>query len=363
MAKHESRDQPLYDLDTVGPVTVEQGVENSGFFVRSSPDAARSKGGRVIGQGINRTESWDKVHRAGNGAALLFGESPGFTVDGLYAEFTWDGIRPVDNTRDFMVRGCWLNNIRDDSIENDRVYDGSIEHNLFEDVHTIMSARPGSSAGPAGGHVLSFVGNIVKMGKHLEDRAKRTYQWSPSPNYSCGQFFKVSGDGNADVVMRGNVICADVVPNASRSVLRLIPSGWRMSADSGNNIFVWLGGSNIPGLDYEEIDGVMVPVDLLIPQGLFSVTDDPAVYEQARSKWISEVWNGETTQPVEPPAPAILDVLQVEIDKLSKDAGAQAAVANAIADLAVALQMRIGDTQATLEAMSDAIDEDRANDR
>ncbi|MEM7021447.1 MAG: hypothetical protein AAF637_02540, partial [Pseudomonadota bacterium] len=352
---------PEYDLNTFGDVAVEQGKENSGFFIRSSPDGARAVGGRVIGQGGNRTGSWRDVYDEGNGAGLLFENSPSFTVARFYCEYPWDGIRPTNNVQDWTITECWLNNIRDDAVENDHVYNGVIKNTFFDEVHTIKSARPGSQySGPNPYHTLEFVGNVVKMGRHFEDRDKRTYTWSPTPNYSCGQFFKVYGDGNADVVMRDNIICTDVVPNAARSRLRLIPTGWRMSADSGNNIFVWLGGSDIPGLEYEEIDGVLVPVDLHIPQGLFSVTDDPGVYAQARSKWISEVWNGELPAPVEPPKRDILDFLQIEIDELSKVAGEQSTEAKVLADRATALRQRSDETQGRLDALSDMIDEELA---
>jgi hypothetical protein len=288
----------LYDARE-SSVRVEQGTcLNTAYRVTSSPDGALWLGGRVSGQGKNRTSSWTKVHTAGNGAALIFEKSENFTVRGLRASWTWDGIRPASKTQNWTVEGNWLDNVRDDAAaENDHCYDGRVLNNLIEDVHTSYSARPGkgdneedTSVGVSCKYTLEFAGNLVSLGRHLEDRDKRLkYPWAN--RMGSGQLFKVSGEGaGTKVLLRDNVFKLVVASNTAKSRLRMLPNDWEILPGSGDNVLVWLGGDSIPGLTYEAIDGCAVPKEFQVNRAIFTVTCDPQVWEAARVRWIAEVW-------------------------------------------------------------------------
>jgi hypothetical protein len=285
-------------------VRLEQGTcLNTGYRVMSSPDGALWLGGQVIGQGKNRTGSWNKVHMAGNGAGLIFENSQNFTVKGLRASWTWDGIRPADKTQNWTVEGNWLDNVRDDAAaENDHCYDGRVVNNLIEDVHTSYSARPGrgddkkdTSVGVSCNYTLEFAGNLVSLGRHREDREKRLkYPWAN--RMGSGQLFKVSGEGaGTKVLLKDNVFKLVVAPNAAKRRLRMLANDWEILPGSGNNVLVWLGGDNIPGLTYEAIDGCAVPKEFQVNRAMFTVTCDPQVWEAAKERWIAEVWRGAAT--------------------------------------------------------------------
>lgn len=291
-------------------VRLEQGTcLNTGYRVMSSPEGALWLGGQVIGQGKNRTGSWNEVHVAGNGAGLIFENSRNFTVRGLRASWTWDGIRPANKTENWTVEGNWLDNIRDDAAaENDHCYDGRILNNLIEDAHTSYSARPGrgadetdTSVGVKCDYTLEFAGNLVSLGRHLEDRDKRLkYPWAN--RMGSGQLFKVVGRGaGTKVLLKDNIFKLVVAPNTARSRLRLLADGWEILPGSGNNVLVWLGGDSIPGLTYEAIDGCAVPKEFQVDRAIFTVTCDRRVWEAARERWLAEVWQGAATG--ENPAP------------------------------------------------------------
>jgi hypothetical protein len=294
------RGAKVYDAHQ-SSVRVEQGTcLNTGYRVMNSPDGALWLGGQVIGRGKNRSGSWNEVHTAGNGAALIFENSQNFTVKGLRASWTWDGIRPADQTQNWTVEGNWLDNVRDDAAaENDHCYDGRVLNNLIEDVHTSYSARPGrgdaekdTSVGVNCDYTLEFAGNLVSLGQHLEDREKRLkYPWAN--RMGSGQLFKVAGEGaGTKVLLKDNIFKLVVVPNTAKRRLRLLANDWEILPGSGNNVLVWLGGDRIPGLTYEVIDGCAVPKEFQVDRALFTVTCDRQVWEVARERWIAEVWQG-----------------------------------------------------------------------
>ncbi len=291
----EVRDAEHYDA-TRATAYVEQGVNNYAFLVRSSPPKAIWMGGRVYGRGVNQTGGWSSTYAIGNGAGLIVHESPGFTVEGFYSEWSWDGIRPARNTSgDIVVRKVWLRNIRDDGIESDHLgtwHRVRVEDSLIEDVYVIHSCRRGAgAAGPTPPHRLEYEGNLLSLGLHPMDLAKRAYPWSrPIPGNVSGQTFKTEGNGrNLTLLFRNNVVKIAEIQAAAKEVLNILPANAALDPRSGGNVLVWLGGSP-HGLEMERIDGVLVPKDFRIDPRLWRVTDDPKAWSEARSRWLATVW-------------------------------------------------------------------------
>ncbi len=291
----EVRDAELYDA-TKATGHVEQGVNNYGFLVRSSPAKAKWVGGRVYGRGVNQTGGWSSTYAIGNGAGLIFNESPGFTVERFYSEWSWDGIRPARNSSgDIVIRQVWLKNIRDDAVESDHLGTWScvrVENSLIEDVYVFHSCRRGASAtGPTPYHRVEYEGNLLSLGLHPMDLAKRAYPWSrPIPGNVSGQTFKTEGNGrNMTLLFRNNVVKIAEIQAAAREVLNLLPANATLDPRSGGNVLVWLGGSP-KELELETINGVRVPKDFKIDPRLWTVTDKPDVWTNARNGWIANAW-------------------------------------------------------------------------
>jgi hypothetical protein len=292
----EVRDAEFYDA-THAKAYVEQGVNNYAFLVRSSPAGAKWLGGRVYGRGINQTGGWSSTYAIGNGAGLIFNESPGFTVERFYSEWSWDGIRPARNSSgDIVIRTVWLKNIRDDGIESDHLgtwRSVRVENSLIEDVYVLHSCRRGANAtGPTPPHRLEYEGNLLSLGLHPMDLAKRAYPWSrPIPGNVSGQTFKTEGNGRSlTLLFRNNVVKIAEIQASAKEVLNILPANATLDPQSGGNVLVWLGG-NPKGLEMERISGVLVPRDFRIDPKLWRVTDDPSAWTNARGRWIDTVWN------------------------------------------------------------------------
>lgn len=292
----------IYDA-TKARAHVEQGVNNYGFIVRGSPDGAKWVGGRVYGHGVNRTGAWRATYSISNGSGLVIHESPGFTVEGFYSEWSWDGIRPARNTSgDILITRVWLKNIRDDGIEADHLGTWNqvrVENSLIEDVYVIHSNRRGASAtGPTPPHRVEYVGNMLSLGLHPMDLEKQEYPWSrPIPGNVSGQTFKTEGNGrNMTLLFKDNVVKLEEAQAVQESVLNILPANATLDPASGGNVLVWLGGSP-KGLEMETINGVRVPKAFKIDQRLWTVTDDPSAWTDARSEWIAQVWEPAVKMP------------------------------------------------------------------
>jgi hypothetical protein len=307
----------LYLPDATWSVNVQQNNPNAntGVLITSSPAGATWRGGQIKGVGINLTEARETLyHRVepGNGAAMLFENSPNFTAERVFVEWSWDGFRAAGGSPNWTVRHNWLRHVRDDGImENDHCYDGRVDRNLVEDVHTIYSARPGGDSSSTCPYTLEFTGNVVSMGKHWEDRPDWMYQYSNRDGdkvMQSGQFFKVRGEGaNTKVLFRDNVIKTDHIPGTpSLSKVRLVPHDWQFLPGSGNNTFIWTGADNIPGVTYETVDGCSIPSAFKVRRDLFRVlcgATGQQAWDNARAQWIAEVWEGASPPPdgAEPP--------------------------------------------------------------
>lgn len=280
-------------------VRVEQGTcLNTGYRVMNSPDPALWLGGSVLGTNDHSGLSWDVVHDRGNGAGLLVQNSSRMTVRGVFIDRPWDGIRPAAGVSHLTVVDSWLRDVGDDAIEADHRRDLdtlTIRNSLLQDVHTAISSRRGGrSASPTPAVTWRILDSLISLGLHKDTRAKRKYPWAPG-ELGSGQLFKTEGLGrNTEILIRNTIVMMRQAPKSARRTLRIIPDEAELDPASGGNVLVWLGGDRVDGLDMVTVDGVRVPEAFGLHEltNVFSVTDDPQVWDAARARWLAAVWRG-----------------------------------------------------------------------
>jgi hypothetical protein len=320
----------LYDAQPSFQVRVQQNIDgaNTGVLISSSPAGAKWQGGKVLGTGINRNKPWDYLYhkvQPGNGTALLAQNSPGITIDHLFADFTWDGVRVTDNCKDWVVYRSWIADVRDDTIENDHICNGAVRESFLDGVHGFYSATPGGG-GASRPHKVEFSGNLMSLGCGLdgkaacEDRAKRLGDpWSnPVGN---GQAFKINGCGQwTEMLFKGNAVMmgADQDKNGTwynvgfNTAKANLPFTQciKMTPGSTNNRFYWLGATppncsgKAGGLSFTKLYNACVPAEFkLSPQMFSAASNDRQAWLGEVERWKTAAWQGQAppVEPVEPP--------------------------------------------------------------
>ena len=303
----------LYDADGTFAVDVQQNIQgaNTGLWINPGPSNATWRGGAVAGTGINRSVPWDYLYHKvepGNGACVLIGNHQNFTLEHFFCAYPWDGVRWVDNSQNWLIKGSWIADVRDDAIENDHIYSGKVEKSYIEAAHSFYSATPGGG-GASRPHRLEVVDNLISLGcqldgkKPCEDRAKRLgYAWSrPVGN---GQFFKVNGCGaDIDILFKGNSVMmgASQAADGSWYEVGFNTAGANLSffqcmnilPGSTGNSFYWLGGCDFKGLKMVQLHGACVPEMFKLDPAIFTLASNSRPEWEARvAKWQSEVWGG-----------------------------------------------------------------------
>jgi hypothetical protein len=120
-------------------------------------------GGTVRGE-VPQTS--DHAFTACDSAALTISRSPGAIVDGFRSGTGWDGIRIADGTANWLVTNTWINDTRDDCIDNNVGRTGVIRDSLFDGCGHGVSLVPGD--GQAGGTV-TLDGVLMRMKPYLID--------------------------------------------------------------------------------------------------------------------------------------------------------------------------------------------------
>ncbi|MGH6896379.1 MAG: hypothetical protein ACREJ5_07515 [Geminicoccaceae bacterium] len=302
----------LYDA-TTATVLVEQGRNNTGYNLSSSPKGAMFLGGRTLGRGSNRTQPWVSVHAKGNGACVRFENSPQLTIRRHYGEFCWDGLKPADGAGNWRVEDSWLKHIRDDAIEADHggAHNGQVRRTFFDGVHTFISVTPGKGRAIGGRPRVEFHDNLMSLGcgldggKACENRAKRLkFAWA-RPQGS-GQAFKVRGCGaDVDLLFRNNVVMIETGVNIGGSNLPFFQCINLLPGSTGNTFF-WLGGCNFRGLEMTKLHGACVPARFKLDPAVWShASNDRAAWAAHVARWRAQIWSGKA--PASSPPPDVAD--------------------------------------------------------
>ena len=288
----------LYDATGL-IVRVEQGRNNTGVNITSSPPGAVLTGGRILGVGANQFLPWEDLYARGNGGCIRAERSPGITIRRVYGEYTWDGIKPVSGTQNFTIEDCWLKHCRDDAVEDDAQNSGVVRRCFFEGVHTFLSVAPGGSGAITRQVDLTWEECVMSLGCGLpngvacEDRAKRLqYAWA-CPTGS-GQPWKVRGNNNlVRMKFANNAAMVDGCINQSKSNLRWFnPAEITLVPGSTGNRFYYLGtGKGLKLIEVANADSskARVPAEFGITPGQVW-----ARVSNSRSEWEAEIarWRG-----------------------------------------------------------------------
>lgn len=175
--------------------------------------------------------------------AAIGWEHRDFHLYGFYGFNVHDGIRP--RIRDyFQVHHTWLEYVRDDCIENDRLANARIYDSLFDGCNAFMSTRPaGSENGSSAMIVLDRVlARLEPMPNpnNPERRRPGSSAWVDGVLYSHGNFFKTYSNGPRFTI-RNSIFLAQLSgPNK-------VSLSFPKVASCSNNVIVWLGSGPYPG--------------------------------------------------------------------------------------------------------------------
>jgi hypothetical protein len=212
------------------------------------------QGGTITGE-YPTSDTWERMHDTN----ALNVEDPHTTIVGVRVHNYGDAIDLDDAAADFIVRGVWLTQIRDDCIENDQYNTGLLEDSLLDGCYTALSARRNSSDSTTqgGDNLWTIRNSLIRM-----EPMETVYKGTAPGN---GKFWKWDKDGvGVDMALHDNIWRADQPPTSGDYSL---PIDYLRSCS--NNVMIWLGDGPFPGK---------------LPP-CFTITTDPTVWDDAVADW------------------------------------------------------------------------------
>lgn len=229
------------------------------LVLRDCP-AVHFVGGRINGEVPLET---DWAHTYCNSAGLLVkGGTTRPTIEGLRARRCWDGIRLTDQAEGFLLKNCWLSEIRDDAVEDDYLLGGVIEDCLLDGCFSGISLDPASNDRDGSNEIVTIDRSLIRMQAYL---------------------------AKGDVVHQAPIKASDVSPrlkitgsvfafsSAKMRGFRRLERTWQRMLESHGNTLLWLPDEPIPA-------------DLPLPPEGFEVLsgkDARDYWQGARRQWIS----------------------------------------------------------------------------
>jgi hypothetical protein len=215
-------------------------------------------------------------HAAQRGNDNQDGDPRMYIREGTWA--VWDGVR-VRNSHDGIglyraeeegsgtcyVRNCWLQDIRDDAIENDQWHDLHVLDTLVDGTYTFLSTQRNDDDDSDSEQVITVEDSVIRLKPFPGGYLAR------STDHTHGSIYK-SRPNSPGLVLRNVVIAAERFRDLAGSdgLDRILPTRQGSIVDSYENVtLVWLGEGPYPGN---------------VPDGC-TLTTDPAVYEAAVADW------------------------------------------------------------------------------
>lgn len=171
-----------------------------------------------------------------------------------------DGIRTNNTYNNWTVRHVWLDYIRDDCIENDHIYSGTVYDSLFDGCYTGFSARPRRSnkgAGQAIGQAITIDKVLLRM-----EPMPYPYKWDVGHNpvvyvdgygdvpFGHGKVFKLDKDNEPEFAVTNSVFLLEYDVGD-----RVFPPRGKVTVCE-NNTVIWLDGpSTAPTYLLDEFPG------------------------------------------------------------------------------------------------------------
>ena len=166
----------------------------------------------------------------------------GMIWTGMHAFNVHDGIRTTDSNNNWTVQHTWLEYVRDDCVENDTKYSGTIFDSLFDGCYVGLSTR-GSASDSAEGQTIKIDRLLMRL-----EPMPEPYKWSEKtkpllyPHGADGQPF---GHGHAFKYEVENApefsITGSVFLFAYESKFNVFPPKEAVS-ECRDNIIIWLDG-------------------------------------------------------------------------------------------------------------------------
>jgi hypothetical protein len=186
--------------------------------------------------------------------------SSNLVIENVQIKTAGDGISMYEGTDNFLVRGVYMEDIRDDAIEHDWLAGGTIEDTLINGAYVAFAARSRDSGNVDGSSNTWIIKDTLAWLRPQVGVYKGT-----SPGH--GGFFKWEQTDNAPMLSLHNNIFM-VGQKANHQDLG-VPQGKLI--DASNNIVVWLGEGDYPDP---------------LPAG-FTITTDRSVWDNAVADWMS----------------------------------------------------------------------------
>lgn len=193
--------------------------------------------------------SWHPLNTSWDASKHSGGFQNFTTVDAWTNHMTWtglhvynvhDGIRTSDSDNNWAIQHVWLDYVRDDCIENDHIYSGTVYDSLFDGCYVGVSTRP-SSTWSAAGQTVTMDKMLIRM-----EPMPYPYQWDTrnDPVVTVAGYTEPFGYGNVFKVETGNVpdfkITNSVFLLEYDSGKMLFPDPANVTVCS-NNTVIWMG--------------------------------------------------------------------------------------------------------------------------
>lgn len=225
--------------------------------IRDSP-GVRFVGGLFDGK-VPLRSTWRATY-CNSAAILLRSNSSGPVVEGVRVRRCWDGVRFADGASDFHLRASWLSDVRDDAVENDYLYSGTIEDCLFDGCFSGISLDPASKSRDGSGQELAVDRCLIRMQAFPTERGM-----------SHGSPFKMT-----DVSPRLRLSNTTVALSAENMRFRRLQRTWAKLSECHNNVLLWLPDSPLPADFPSPPEGVRIQCGRAARQQ----------WESVRQQWI-----------------------------------------------------------------------------
>ncbi len=208
--------------------------------------------GGIIEHNWPADQDWETTH---GDHGFKFNNTPNIVLEDAQIKTAGDGVSMYEGTEDFLIRGVYMEDIRDDAIEHDWLGSGTIEDTFINGAYVAFAARSRDAVDVDGSDNTWVIKDTLTF-----LRPQIGVYKGPSPGY--GRFFKWE-DLGPKLEIHNSIFRADELPDYE---FLGIPEGKLVS--SSNNIVVWQGVGDPPTL----------------PDG-FTLTQDMSVWDNAVLKW------------------------------------------------------------------------------
>lgn len=238
-------------------------------FLVDKSNRVTAIGGVIAGE-VPLDLDWEEAYE--NSAAVFMRDTGNVVIRNWSISQVWDAIR-VDGAGDnFRIEQVYLTDIRDDGVENDDGWNGTIRNSLFDGVFVGISLADGGSQ-PAQDHLVILERLLMRM-ETFSYRGRVTH----------GAMFKVE-DSSPGLIIRDSVFAISDVNHAGQRRMKI---AWGKVRDASGNVLL-------------NLTDTPLPKDYPLPAHGFDILEGAearAHWERVAAGWIREnaAWLGAGAQ-------------------------------------------------------------------